>query len=34
MNTIHPYGKINYECWLPVYAHRYRFFKTIYTIKK
>ena len=22
MNTIHPYGKINYECWLPVYAHR------------
>ena len=22
MNNIHPYGKINYECWLPVYAHR------------
>jgi hypothetical protein len=22
MNTIHPYGKIKYECWLPVYAHR------------
>ena len=22
MNTIHPYVKIKYECWLPVYAHR------------
>jgi len=22
MNTIHPYGNIIYECWLPLYAHR------------
>ena len=22
MNSSHPYGKIKYECWLPVYAHK------------